>query len=316
MQTLEFTRALREILSELKVNELASVIRPWAAVGAPAQPITDDNRNQFSATLFASYSGFDRLQHSASAAKILGKLNVGQFYEAGRMRRMLTSVSTVANSQQLTNVPQNFADFYSFFQQLIEFTRLETTCQQLLEAEKIGQVEAEASILELQVIDYDGNGIEAVRLSKIIWTLTELHENLARILGIQNDKLRFKYFDSGSDLVIGITAATALIKILSPLLLQFWDKVRFRHHETFNKDIEALSKGLEFVTKVQDAVTNESITEEEGRNLKARVFSGVDDLIGLGATLPLKDTSVDQRQLLIEKRDTKLLGTGGGESSA
>ena len=75
--------------------------------------------------------------------------------------------------------------------------------------------------------------------------------------------------------------------------------------------MEAFSKGLDFMTKVQEAVEKQALTQEEARNLKTRVFRGVENLVGLGVTLPLRDAAaVDQRQLLIEKRDLKLLGSG------
>jgi phospholipid N-methyltransferase len=110
--------------------------------------------------------------------------------------------------------------------------------------------------------------------------------------------------------MMAVEGAKAVIESMGNLFLQFWDKVKFRHHDTFERDIEALSKGLEFVAKVHEAVENQAITEEEAKNLKTRVFREVDQLIGLGVTLPLRNSTVDQRQLLIEKRDTKLLGTG------
>jgi hypothetical protein len=104
------------------------------------------------------------------------------------------------------------------------------------------------------------------------------------------------------------------------LFLQFWDKIRFRDQDTFEKDIEALSKGLEFLAKTKDAVDSGAITAEEAGNLKARVFRGVNDLVGLGVTLPLKgETAAEERKRLIERRNTKLLTAGedpAGQQSA
>jgi hypothetical protein len=88
---------------------------------------------------------------------------------------MVVAVSGAPNSNSLRT-----AEFYSFFETLKSIADLATTCARLLEAEKVGvgQIPSVA-VLQLQVIDYDGHGIEAVRLSKIIWTLTELHSNLS-----------------------------------------------------------------------------------------------------------------------------------------
>ena len=39
-------------------------------------------------------------------------------------------------------------------------------------------------VLELQLIDYDGLGIEPIRLTRFVTTLIKLHANVARILGV------------------------------------------------------------------------------------------------------------------------------------
>ena len=87
-----------------------------------------------------------------------------------------------------------------------------------------------------------------------------------------------------------------------------WDRIRFRDQDTFERDIQAISKGLEFLEKTKQSVDSHAITQEEADNLKARVFRGVNDLIGLGVTLPLKgETAAEERKRLTERRSTKLL---------
>lgn len=306
MQTLEFTRALEEIVNELRVGELVLLLQKWLTPTAGSVAISDADKDNFQGLILSSHSGYDRLMRAEATRKIIEGLKLKEVFEASRLRRLVTALSGAPNSQSVRGI----TEFYGLYESLRSVLNLQATCRNLLEMEKLGKLEASEGILELEIIDYDGKGIEDTRLEKIISTLTQLHTNLARVLGIQNDKLRFSYFDSGSDVAVGITAAAGLIAVLGPLLLQFWDKTRFRRQDTFTKDMEALSKGLEFVTKVQEAVGRGALTDEDAKNLKARIFGGVDDLIGLGATLPLRGSTLDQRQLLIEKRDTKLLGTG------
>lgn len=303
MQTLEFTRGLQEIVRELKIRELTALLQGW--LKDPIINMQEQNKDSFAALMFDSRAGYDRLFRVEATRKILLGLSVEEIYESARMRRLLNLVS---NAPQTANI--RTPEMYDFFETLRSFLKVETTSTSLLETEKVGRVEPSNGILELQLIDYDGSGIEPARLLRVMSVLTRLHMNLARVLGVQDSKLRLKYLDSGSDVIMAIEGAKAVIESMGNLFLQFWDKIKFRHHDTFERDIEALSKGLEFVTKVQEAVEKQAVTEEEAKILKTRVFREVDQLVGLGVTLPLKNSTVDQRQLLIEKRDTKLLGTG------
>jgi hypothetical protein len=60
---------------------------------------------------------------------------------------------------------------------------------------------------------------------------------------------------------------------------------------------------------IQEAVVKGTITEEEGNLLGTRVLREVEALTDVGATLPLGKPSsgLDRRQMLIERRDMKLL---------
>jgi hypothetical protein len=76
--------------------------------------------------------------------------------------------------------------------------------------------------------------------------------------------------------------------------------------------MDAVPKTLTVMETVKQAVDKKVIDEETGGLLKTRVLKEVDQLVGLGASLPVYDDTekVDHRKLLIEKRETKLLGSG------
>jgi hypothetical protein len=99
------------------------------------------------------------------------------------------------------------------------------------------------------------------------------------------------------------------------LLSEYWEKIRFRNYDDFSKKMGAVLETLTVIQTVKDAVEKKAITEEEGKLLKARVFTEVDRLIGLGATLPFDHDieEISQRALLIEKREVKLLGAGDSQ---
>jgi hypothetical protein len=310
MQTLEFTQALEHIVEELKAEELLSLLEPW--LNPANQPIAEPSKDQFSSLIFSSNAGYQQLLRQAATRKILEQFHVAEFFEPSRLRTMLFVISSISHTQQIYSQGPTFAQFYSFAELLRSFRRMESACKRLLEEEKIGQIPDSDGILELELIEYsDEAGISPKRLAIFIASITELHTNLTMIYGIQGDKLTFKYFDSGSGLLVGIQGTKAIIEAMGTLLNQWWDKIRFWRYDTFEKKMGAISKGLTIVDTVQQAVEKGTITRETGENLKLRVFRQVDNLIGIGATIPLgEEATIDQKQLLTEIRNTKLLSTG------
>jgi len=188
---------------------------------------------------------------------------------------------------------------------------LDKSCSELLEKEKLEPAKSPEDVLELQLIDYDGLGIEPIRLTRFVTTLIKLHANVARILGVTED-LRLIYFDSGSALLIGVLCAKTVMDAIKTLLDEWWDKIRFRQLDTFERKMEAVSKGLTVLETVKHSVESHVINADEGRILTTRVLREVDQLIGLGASLPVSDDveKIDHVQLLLQKRDIKLLGSG------
>jgi hypothetical protein len=316
MQTLQFTRALREIVKELKVAELIGFLGPFVTTGTNNQ-ITDGVKDHFSTLLFGSHSGFERLAANATASKILRSLKVDTIYDPARMGKLLSALTVGATYQNIWANPPMFAEFHGFLDSLRSLADLEKTCTELLEKERVGNVAASDGILELQLIDHEGMAITPHRLALFISGITKLHTDLARIHGISGDQVKFTYFDSGSDLLVGIQCAKIIVDSLRTLLGEWWDKIKFRSYENFDKKLEAVSKSLTVMESVQEAVKKNVIDEETGNLLKTRVLLEVDRLVGIGATLPLQESkeTVDQRSLLLEHRDVKLLGSGEGVES-
>ena len=269
----------------------------------------------FASLLFESHAGYDRLSRSDSSSKILAGMDVKELYEPSRLAGMMNLVSNAGLMEQLR--ASNNPEIFDFFETLKAFIRLEKTCKALLEKEKIGEVAPTDKILELQLADYEGRGIEPERLSAAFTALAELQMNIALLLRVADHRLTVKYLDSGTDIKIGLEGVGEAIDAMGALFLQFWDKIRFRDQDTFEKDIEALSKGLDFLAKTKESVDSGAITAEEANNLRTRVFRGVNNLVGLGVTLPLKgETAEEERKQLIERRSTKLLTTGAESAEA
>ena len=228
---------------------------------------------------------------------------------------MITNLSNTVQIQQMHGSPPSLALFIKFVELLRSFKKMETTCTTLLDQEKIGTIPATDGIVEIELIEYaDETGISPPRLRSFLSNIIELHTALTILYGVPTDQLTFKYFDSGSGVLIGIQCAKVIAETINTVLTEWWTKIRFWRFDTFDKRMEAISKGLKTADEIHTAVEKGTIDAETGRNLNVRIFRHVDNLVGIGATVPLpKEATIDQRQLLTEMRNTKLLSDGTAE---
>jgi hypothetical protein len=324
MQTLDFTRALTDIVADLKVREIHLLLQSLLITVPPnqptwaQQPIQENQKASFTELLLTSYAGYDRLMRTDTTRKILEGMQANDLYSAARLNRMMQLViNSPAIGQLRSGANQQTSEVYDFYQTLGAFLKVEKTCRTLLQEEKVGKVEPTDSLLELQLTDYEGKGVEPERLSAMFSILADLQMNIVRLLRINDDRLTVKYLDSGSDFKIGLEGVKDAIDAIRNLIESIWDRVRFRDQDTFEKNMEAVTKGLDFLEKVKHAVETNAVTQEEADNLKTRVFRDVNDLIGLGVTLPMSgEGAAVERKQLIEKRSTKLLTAGDKAAEA
>jgi len=311
MQTLQFTRALKRIVSEMKADELSQILTQVLSKDQNRN-ITLDLRNQFSTLLFESRVGFYELSKDSVAHRVLDALGINELYSPPHLGHLLTLFSSLPNSQGIWGNSENFYNFLTFAGMLGWLRKLSAACSMLLDAERTTKTDPNSEIVELELVDFDGMGIEAGRVRQFFDGLEKLHLNLALALGIQDAHIKILYFDSGSTLLIGAQVTKAIAETIVRLFKQFWEKIKYQRFEDFDRKVESLSNGLDFTAKVQEQIDNKVIDEETGTKLKYRVLSEMTTLIGIGAILPADDAAekVDQRKLLAEKKGVRLLGSG------
>jgi hypothetical protein len=231
---------------------------------------------------------------------------------------MIRHFASLQQTGQVAGNPGIFMDFYSMYDSLGQLVTFNKVCTELLEAEKIPAPSPGNEIFEVRLLDYDGSGVENERVQQFFSSMAELHAMLSQFLQTSDSHLKVAYVDSGSDLLVAFQCAKALADIMRGLFAEFWEKVKFRPFDEFEKKIDALSKGLAFVGQVKAQVENQVISETDARVLTHRVLAEMTTLVGIGASLPQDEVieMVDHRKLLAEKRGIKLLGGGSDKSSS
>jgi len=315
MQTLQFTRSLAEIVKLLKAEEIVNFLAAYLNISQNV-PLSVADKGRFSTLVFDSYAGYQDLLKNTRTSEIIRQLELGAIYDTARMGRMVSSFNNAPASTNLFGNVEVFTELAHFREQLRTLVVLEKGCNVLLQQEKIGKNALGSATLEIQLIDYEGKGIEPSRLSLLVETLVDLHALLAEILEIKEDILKLKYLDSGSDFILAIEAAAKIIESLRELFGEVWSKIIFWKYEKHDRKLDSIAKSLTIIGHVEGMAAAGQIPREKAANLSARLLKDVDKLIGIGATLPLGDrgVEVDQRERLIEMREVKLLGNGNIQS--
>lgn len=311
MQTLQFTRALKEIVIGLRAEELITFLNPLLASGS-AVPIGDGQRDFFSELVMSSQVGFARLSEDPQIKATMDAMSVSELYAPQRVGRLIRHLGVVQASNSLPGNPQIFTDFLTLHDALSWLVKLKNGTVQLLEAGKIGSVSPETGVLEVRILDYENTGIEVERVQQFFASMKELHVQLTILLQISDSSLKVLYVDSGTDFYAGFQCAKAVLDIMRGLLSEFWEKFKYSSLQDFDRKIDSLSKGLSFVGAVKEQVDKQAIDEETARNLTYRVLSEMTALVGNGVALPQDQViqTIDQRKVLIGMRGVKLLGTG------
>lgn len=302
-------RSLNTIVKKLEVQSLIDfLVQNFQNSGLN---LSTETRNRFSKLLFDARSAYDELHADPTTSKILESLQINLIFEVGRLGKMIAALGSAQNFGALMQ-PAIYPDFANFQYSLQALANTERTCSQFLESERLGQVTDADELLELQLVSFDETGLTPERLVQFVETVNQLNTNFARVLGIAGGRLRIVYLESGSDDIFGFKSAKEIVLVIKELIFEVWDKVKYSGFERFEKKAEVLGSGLKAMALIDAAVTNNVITPEDGSIIKQHLLNDVQILIGIGATLPTNQevVEVDQRKLLMDRRNARLLGEG------
>src|ERR1700732_100647 len=117
MQTLQFTRALKHIVEELKTAELISFTEPLINRNRNVA-ITDQMRDTFSTLVMASQVGFSRLNEDPSSKAVSDSLKVNKIYAPERLGKLIRYLGAVPATANLVANAELFGEFYELYSAL------------------------------------------------------------------------------------------------------------------------------------------------------------------------------------------------------
>jgi hypothetical protein len=313
MQAQVFGNILEEAHEKLRVKELIQQIQPFVTRGM--NYATSGTKKTLPKLIFEAREGFVLMRQDSAKAELLDRLGFTRMFDPNAMTEVLSILNAVDSTQNVWNNSSNLPPYINFYSSLIALNEFKTAFDKLvLEPKKAGVAESE-DVLSFEVLDYDGGGIEPPRLASLMRAITRLHDTVTRVVDVPST-LRVVALDSGSNSLVTVKADGKVVKEIRTLLGQVWHVVRFWKLNDFDRRLQSLDKGLDMLESIDARVKNGTLDHATGELLKHKLKVEAVAIVSHGS-LPKEivvDATVQTRQLLIEKRDPKLL-TMGDESS-
>src|SRR5262249_11832732 len=106
------------------------------------------------------------------------------------------------------------------------------------------------------------------QLAHIIEAIDELYATITKVYHIQQSELVVGSLDSGSDKSLDVIGIAKAIEKLSALLLESWDRVRYKSGTLLHVNAKAALEGLSVIGEIQSLHERNAITDEEAEKLK------------------------------------------------
>lgn len=162
----------------------------------------------------------------------------------------------------------------------------------------------------IRLVDYDDDGVQVERMSKIFKSLNLVHEACTRVVENFTADLRISFIESGSDILVDLKSTVDVIKQLEATFHKFWDKTKFWKFEDFNKKMESIGRGLDVITLIDKKIKDSTLDEDTAQNLKRTILNELYNLVELGSlpeSILEKGDQNYQRELLKARKETKQL---------
>jgi hypothetical protein len=308
MRKTEFVKGLSTIASALKATELVDRMAPLLNLKAN-QPIGSEAKTSFAALIFESQTNFQRLLQDDDTSAILRSLNLARLYSSENLGELMTLYRNATSTASIASVAASFAifcRFYEFFRWLLTFREASSS---LLNWEHIDPILVTDKVLELELFDFDGGGIEIIRIQDLFSALEDLRIQVSLILQLPESRLRLSYIESGSNITIDVKGLGELVDSISNLIGQGYALIANRKFNKLDRRNSSIAGQLTLIDRVSQMVTDKSITPEEGELFKQKLLNDTQRLFESGAMLravpvaePLSTITV-----LAEQRETNVV---------
>ena len=113
----------------------------------------------------------------------------------------------------------------------------------------------------MELVEYaDEEGFSPKRVQILSESIRKLHTSLGILYHSESQKITFKYFDSGSGLLVGILCGKKIAETISKLFSEWFETIVCFKYDSFDKKLAAATKSLSLAGSVEESIKNGVLT--------------------------------------------------------
>ncbi|HEX2077381.1 MAG TPA: hypothetical protein VHG08_06715 [Longimicrobium sp.] len=190
--------------------------------------------------------------------------------------------------------------------------RTEALLREVLTKDREPAIAQELATVDLEVVDYNGQGIPVARLRDVFAAIVRVAEEIARFEGVDDPAIRIHLIESGSSILVVVSGAKKVIETIHKLLKDVWARIVLMKFDNFDRTIQSLDGTVQLFERIQEAEAKGALTPEDAARIRHVVQTEMETLIHQGTALKedLAAEAWDGPKLLAEAREVRLLGPG------
>lgn len=306
MQLLAYFESLDAVTARLQLTPLIDLFGPVLTVSENRE-LGDDVKEAFSAIAFEINTGIAGIRAHPDQRLVLERLPVFGSLKPNALAKFVTYVRTAPHTAHL-RASTELLHLYWAARSILE---VKAHVRGLVVLPKFEAALEDEGILQLELIDFDNNGVPVSRLEEVLGSLGRLHRAVCEVTG-EEGELRVAYGDSGSDLGLGIIGKRLGIAAIQSLFRDGWQHIRFWREIGFDRRLESLGRGLSFVADVRMRSDTGQIAPETATRIEQATLREMEKLMGSGVAPRHEERTepLARRELVSGARDVRLLSRG------
>jgi len=316
MLTSEIVNLSEKVFTALHASEALKILDTLLGATKLGNNISQQEKESFATVLLSAFAGYSNLGNDESANVLMRQLGLAESLNPVTIAELLAVVRNTVEYQHLSGQTVTYVKLQSLRSSLLALDTLTRILKSYFDNRvKPVAVTPGLGIIEVQIEDVDEVGITAQHLGQIARQLDWVNENLRRLHGLTESRLSIIYLDSGSNAVLGLQGAAPVINTMKELFEFYWEKIRHRKFDDFDRQIESATKGIAFLELVKTQIEKNVIPQAEGNRIQQTVLISMQKIVIGGAMLKTAENEEDnnRRKLLTAFRQKLLTAASSKE---
>lgn len=313
MQLTRFYEIQNRLIKDLRLAEIRAHLENILYTGNPAVGLIGI-AGPLTTELFKAREALSGLLSVSDLAEVAHASGLLDLFSVDYTSKMIVALQTKSQLLHIRAEHDLLARFAKFFWTVSSFiSQHRSLTEAVIIPRNREKSDAKETVL-FEIFDLDKDGFNPSRVARALADIENLFETVGSAYDIEDRSVRIAYFDSGSGLILALTAAAGLVTVVRKLLTDLLPVIRDWKTDSLNKQLDVANKTVDLCQRLSELEATAKLTHEEAARTKHLVLSAVSDLVSHGAFLrEIKNDTVDYRARLLEASTVKAIAGPRGQ---